>query len=101
MNHITNATIQIIPIVQDRHPYEWVDEAIAVIEKSGLPYTVGPFGTTVEGHFQHVMQLIQDINHYLNKQNCPEWVLQLQWHIRSGGNVTVEEKTKGRGNAVG
>lgn len=26
--HLINASIQIVPIVQDRHPYEWVDEAL-------------------------------------------------------------------------
>lgn len=31
---IVNASIQLLPIVQDRHPYEWVDEAIDVIKKS-------------------------------------------------------------------
>jgi uncharacterized protein YqgV (UPF0045/DUF77 family) len=101
MTHITNASIQLIPIVQDRHPFEWVDEAIAVIEKSGLPYTVGPFGTSVEGPYQRVAQLIQEINQYLYSKNCAEWVLQVQWHMRSGGDVTVEEKTKGRGSFMG
>lgn len=96
MQHITNASIQLIPIGLDRHPYAWVDEAIEVIEQSGLSYTVGPFGTVVEGSYQQVSGLIEDINLYLFGKQCPEWVLQVQWHIRSRNDVTVEEKTKGR-----
>jgi uncharacterized protein YqgV (UPF0045/DUF77 family) len=93
---LTNASIQLIPIVEDRHPYEWVDEVIALIDKSGLMYKVGPFGTVVEGTYDQINDLIQSINTYLYRQNCTEWVLNVQWHIRSGGDVTVEEKTKGR-----
>jgi uncharacterized protein YqgV (UPF0045/DUF77 family) len=46
---IVNASIQILPVVTDKHPYEWVDEAIAVIQKSGIKYSVGPFATELEG----------------------------------------------------
>ena len=36
-NYIINASIQIVPIVLDKHPYEWVDEAIAVIQVDQQP----------------------------------------------------------------
>ena len=36
--YIVNAAIQILPVVEDRHPYEWVDEAIEIIQKSGIKY---------------------------------------------------------------
>jgi uncharacterized protein YqgV (UPF0045/DUF77 family) len=94
--HLTNASLQLIPIVQDRHPYEWVDEVIGLIEKSGLAYTVGPFGTAVEGTYNQINELIHLINQYLHRNNCAEWVLNVQWHIRCTGDVTVAEKTKGR-----
>lgn len=95
-NHITNASLQLIPIVQDRHPYEWVDEVIGLIDRSGLKYSVGPFGTSIEGTYSEIKQMIEDINQYLHQHNCAEWVLNVQWHMRSGGDVTVEEKTLGR-----
>lgn len=38
--HTLNAALQIIPIVQDTHPYEWVDEAIAVIQQSEVKHQV-------------------------------------------------------------
>ena len=44
-----SASIQIVPIVMDKHPYEWVDEAIAIIQQSGIKYEVGPFATVIEG----------------------------------------------------
>ena len=33
-SYIVNASLQILPIVQDKHPYEWVGEAIAIIQQS-------------------------------------------------------------------
>ena len=45
---IVNASIQIVPIVMDKHPYEWVDEAITIIQQSGIDYEVGPFATVLK-----------------------------------------------------
>ena len=63
--HIINASIQIVPIVQDRHPYEWVDDAIEIIKSSGIKYEVGPFATVVEGTYDDVMSVINNVNDYL------------------------------------
>ncbi len=94
--HLTNASLQVVPIVQDRHPYEWVDEAIALIANSGLSYTVGAFGTSVEGTYEEIRKLVDDINRDLFSKGCAEWLLNVQWQIRSSGNVTEEEKVRGR-----
>ena len=71
-NSIINASIQIVPIVQDKHPYEWVDEAIAIIQQSGIKYEVGPFATVLEGTYSDVMTLLENINEYLYSRACPE-----------------------------
>ena len=69
-HHIINASLQILPIVQDKHPYEWVDEAIAIIEQSGIKYEVGPFATIVEGTYNQVIGLINNINNCLQQKGC-------------------------------
>jgi uncharacterized protein (TIGR00106 family) len=91
--HIINASIQIVPIVQDRHPYEWVDEAIAIIKSSGIKYEVGPFATVVEGTYDDVMSVVNNINNYLLEENCAEWIANVQIQIRSNGDITAAEKT--------
>lgn len=53
--YLVNASLQIVPIVQDKHPYLWVDEAIAVIAASGIKYEVGPFATVIEGTYDEVL----------------------------------------------
>ena len=90
---IVNASIQIIPVVQDKHPYEWVDEAIVIIRQSGIKYEVGPFATVLEGTYTEVMAVIQAVNEYLYSRKCNEWITNLQIQIRSLGDITGDEKT--------
>ncbi|MES2777399.1 MAG: thiamine-binding protein [Bacteroidota bacterium] len=93
-SHIINASLQIIPIVQDRHPYEWVDEAIAIIQQQNIKHEVGPFATVVEGSYDEVMQVIHAVNNYLQNRGCNEWILNTQIQIRSNGDITADEKTE-------
>ena len=93
-SYIVNASIQIVPIVQDKHPYEWVDEAIAIIQHSGIRYEVGPFATVLEGTYAQVMDVIHQVNEYLYAKGCAEWISNLQLQIRSKGDITGGEKTE-------
>ena len=92
--YIVNASIQILPIVQDRHPYLWVDEAIAIIQQAGIKHEVGPFTTVLEGTYAEVMDVINSINEHLQQQNCSEWIMGLQIQIRSNTDITGDEKTE-------
>lgn len=93
MHHYTiNASIQILPIVLDKHPYLWVDEAIAIIQQSNVKYEIGAFDTVVEGNYIDVMKLINDINEYLYSKGCNEWITNVQMQIRSNGDITGDEK---------
>ena len=90
---IVNASLQILPIVQEKHPYEWVDEAIAIIKSSGIKHEVGPFATVLEGTYAEVMAVINQVNEYLYTKECPEWIASIQVQIRSKSDITGEEKT--------
>ena len=92
--YIINASIQIVPIVLDKHPYEWVDEAIAVIQQSGIKYEVGPFATVLEGSYNEVMNVIHQVNELLYAKGCAEWISNLQIQIRSSASITGNEKTE-------
>ncbi|HMP93176.1 MAG TPA: thiamine-binding protein [Phnomibacter sp.] len=90
--YLINASIQMLPITTQQHPYTWVDEVINIIAQSGLAYQVGPFSTSVEGSFEQVHQLIAAINGWLVQQQCPEWMLQVQYQLRSQGPMEAMEK---------
>jgi uncharacterized protein (TIGR00106 family) len=93
-NHIINASIQIVPIVQDRHPYEWVDEAILIIQDSGIKHEIGPFATVLEGTYAEVMKVINDVNEYLLSKGCDEWIANVQIQLRSNRDITSNEKVE-------
>ncbi|MEJ7828904.1 MAG: thiamine-binding protein, partial [Segetibacter sp.] len=69
-SYTINASLQIIPVVEDRHPYEWVDAAISVIQQSGIKYEVGPFATVLEGTYSEVMKVVNDVNEHLLSEEC-------------------------------
>jgi uncharacterized protein (TIGR00106 family) len=91
---IINASIQILPVVQDRHAYDWVDEAIEIIQQSGIKHEVGAFGTVVEGTYDEVMKVVHAVNEHLYKRNCHEWISNVQIQIRNNGDITGDEKTE-------
>jgi uncharacterized protein YqgV (UPF0045/DUF77 family) len=91
-NYVVNATIQVLPIVQDKHPYEWVDEAISIIQASNLKYEVRPFATELEGNYDQIIQLFNQVNEHLYTKKCNEWICNLQIQIRTNGDMIGEEK---------
>lgn len=91
--YLVNASIQIIPVVEDKHPYAWVDEAIAIIQSSGIRYEVGPFATVLEGTYTEVMNVVHAVNEYLFSKGCAEWISNIQVQIRNDRDITANEKT--------
>jgi uncharacterized protein YqgV (UPF0045/DUF77 family) len=92
--YTVNASMQLLPIVEDRHPYAWVDEAIAVIRQSGIKHEVGPFATVLEGPYDEVMRVLHVVNEKLLELGCAEWIVNFQIQLRSGGPITGDEKTE-------
>jgi uncharacterized protein YqgV (UPF0045/DUF77 family) len=93
-SHSICATIQILPLAQDKHPYEWVDEAIPIIIRSGIKYEVRSFATEIEGSYEEVMQVINDVNEQLYQKGCAEWITNIQMQIRSSTSILAIEKTE-------
>lgn len=91
--HIISASLQLVPMMAgDKHPYHWIDEVIDLIRASGVNYSVGPFSTSVEADYKTVTRLIDTINSFLVDRKCDEWVLQVQFQIRSERDMTSDEK---------
>lgn len=56
-------SIQIIPKTKNgENVIPYVDEAISVIEASGVKYEVHPLETTMEGELSELMNIIQKMN---------------------------------------
>jgi len=72
-----SAQIQFIPLYSDS-PMDRVDEAIAIIQASGVRYNVGPFGTSVEGEQSLINELVLQLQ---NLKTTPEFLLNVQYHL--------------------
>jgi uncharacterized protein YqgV (UPF0045/DUF77 family) len=72
-----SAQIQFIPLHSDS-PMDRVDEAIAIIQASGVRYSVGPFGTSVEGEQGAINELVLELQ---NLKTTPEFLLNVQYHL--------------------
>ncbi|MBR9920830.1 MAG: thiamine-binding protein [Bacteroidetes bacterium] len=87
-----NLSLQLIP-VNTTEAYPVIDEAIRVIQKSGLRYEVQPFSTVVEGTFPELLQLIQDVKEAALEAGGEELILNMQIHLKKGKDVVFEDKT--------
>jgi uncharacterized protein YqgV (UPF0045/DUF77 family) len=91
--HLINASLQLIPIDHASKAMPQIDQAISIIKASGLTSEVGPFGTTVEGTYQQVTSLINELNEMMAQSAGTEWVLNIQMHIHPEADITIQGKT--------
>ncbi|MEK4203235.1 MTH1187 family thiamine-binding protein [Staphylococcus sp. FSL W8-1207] len=88
--HDTLMSVQIIPKTangEDVIPY--VDEAIKIIDDSGLAYRVGPLETTVQGEMNECLILIQKLNERMVELEIPSTISQVKfYHVPEG--ITIE-----------
>ena len=82
-----SAQIQFIPLHSDSS-MDRVDEAIAIIQASGVRYSVGPFGTSVEGEQGEINELVLELQ---NLKTTPEFLLNVQYHLGEN-RLTNDEK---------
>ncbi|MDQ0160254.1 thiamine-binding protein [Alkalibacillus salilacus] len=76
----TLLSVQVIPKTpgpnDDVIPY--VDEAIKVIDESGVKYEVGPLETTMEGELNKLLAIVEDINRKMIEIGCPNVISQVK-----------------------
>lgn len=75
-----NAAIQLLPLKNAEDKYLIIDNAIELINKSGLIYKVCPFETVVEGESDKIYDLIKKIQSEVLKNGCDELILNIKIH---------------------
>lgn len=85
-----NAAIQLLPFGNDQEKYQIIDAAIALIQKSGMPFKVCPFETVVEGQPEQVYQLIDSIRSESLKR-CSDVIINVKIH-GANRDLKFEEK---------
>ena len=64
------------------------------IKQSGIKYEVGPFTTVLEGTYEEVMSVVNQVNEFLYSKGCAEWITNVQIQIRAHEDMTGDEKTE-------
>jgi uncharacterized protein (TIGR00106 family) len=61
LNKKVNIAVQVLPTGDGKDIYAIVDEAIAIIDKSGASYRVTPFETVMEGYYDELMDVVKKV----------------------------------------
>lgn len=72
-------SIQILPRTKNNEdiiPY--VDKAIAVIDRSGVKYRVGPLETTMEGELERLLEIVKEMNEEMIAEGSPSVISQIK-----------------------
>ncbi|WP_026906778.1 thiamine-binding protein [Paucisalibacillus globulus] len=83
-------SIQVIPKVDEKDLYSFVDEAIAVIEATNVKYKVHPLETTMEGELSELLQIVQKMNEKMSELGVPSVISQVKIAYRQEG-ITMDE----------
>lgn len=78
---MTNAlmSIQIIPSVPEgENVYDYVDEAITVIEEANVTYEVSPLASTMEGDLGELLAVVQNVNKRMEELRASNVISQIK-----------------------
>lgn len=91
-NKQINLAIQVLPFGGKKHAYEIVDEAIKQIQNSGLTYKVCPFETVIEGNYQAVMKLVENVQQACYNAGAENLICNIKIQSHSKNKVTIDDK---------
>ena len=95
------AEFSISPLDKGASVSPWVARSLDLIDRSGLPYRLGPMGTTVEGEWDEVMAVVKACFERM-AEDCERITVTLKgdWRRGASGRLTAKvekvEATLGR-----
>jgi uncharacterized protein (TIGR00106 family) len=94
------AEFSIWPMDKGESVGPYVARALDIVDKSGLPYKLGPLGTCIEGEWPQVMAVIQRCYEELAKDsNRIACTLKMDW--RRGRTGALNSKVQSVENQLG
>jgi uncharacterized protein YqgV (UPF0045/DUF77 family) len=87
-----NLAIQVLPFSSETDKYEIIDHAITIIAESGLKYVVCPFETVLEGTYDEVMAVVQDIKHSCLLAGADDLIINIKLHAKKEGDALIADK---------
>lgn len=89
---LINASVQVVPIAQEKEALPVVDQAIALIQQSGLKYRVGAFATDIEGPYEAVQDLLRRVEDFCYNQREHQFLVYTKLHLSGGRDITIAGK---------
>src|SRR5436190_22664338 len=95
------AEFSIWPMDKGESVGTYVARVLDIVDRSGLPYKLGPLGTCVEGEYDQVMNVIRDCHRAL-EADCERiaCTIKMDWRKGRSGMITSKvesvEKKLGR-----
>lgn len=84
-------SIQIIPSTPGgASVLPFVDAAIDVIKKSGVPYRVSPLETTMEGDLPRLMEVVQEMNVVMTNMGCASVISQVKIYFNPQNGASMD-----------
>ncbi len=94
MSYNINLAIQILPLgIPKDEAYRIIDAAIALVQQSGLKYQVCPFETVIEGPYNTVMQLVNEMQDACYSAGAKELLVNMKLHRSVEKDMAIEHKT--------
>ena len=85
------AEISMWPMDKGESVGQYVAGVLDIIDRSGLPYRLGPLGTTIEGEWDEVMGVMkQCFEHLAKESNRIACTVKIDW--RKGRNGGIDAK---------
>ena len=85
-------SLQIVPKSKNHDTYELVDEAIKIIQDSGIRHMITPMETVFEGTYEEVISISEKAQKACLNAGAEEVLVFIKMHYRKDGDVTFEEK---------
>jgi len=92
MKNYVNVALQVLPKSETKKPYDLVDDAIDVIQDSGLKYKVCPFETVIEGPYDKIMDIVEKVQEKCFENGADELLVYIKIQTRKNSKVTIDDK---------
>jgi uncharacterized protein YqgV (UPF0045/DUF77 family) len=83
-----------VPLTNIEKAFPIVDEAIAIIQQSGVKYTVGAFETLLEGEYEAVQKLLRQVEDFCYAKKEFQFLVYSKMHLSGGLDIYEADKTQ-------
>lgn len=89
-----NVAFQVIPKAEGKDIYPIVDEAIKIVQESGVKHEVCPFETVMEGELDQLLDIVKKAQEACIKAGATDVFTNIKIQYSAHRSVTIDEKVR-------